>query len=73
MASRNFSIGSNIILLTLRKRFFYIFNFIQNCNPEPAKTLLCSVDISNLFTNVLLDETIEICADALYRHSLRIP
>ena len=40
---------------------------------EPAKTFLCSFDISSLFTNVPLDETIEICADALYRGHLDCP
>ena len=48
------------------KDSFTFANFIQNCNLEPAKTFLCSFDISSLFTNVPLDETIEICADALY-------
>ena len=37
---------------------------------EPAKAFLFSFDISSLFTNVPLDETIEICADALYRGHL---
>ena len=27
---------------------------------------MCSFDVSSLFTNVLLDETIEICLDKLY-------
>ena len=49
------------------KDSFTLANFIQNYNLEPAKTFLCSLDISSLFTNVPLDETIEICADALYR------
>ena len=31
---------------------------------------LCSFDISSLFTNVPLDETIGICADSLYRGNL---
>ena len=48
-------------------------NFIQNCNLEPAKSCLCSFEISSLFTNVPLDETIEICADALYRGHLDCP
>ena len=33
----------------------------------------CSFDISSLFTNVPLDEAIEICADALYRGHLDCP
>ena len=55
------------------KDSFTFANFIQNCNLEPAKTFLCSFDISSLFTNVPLDETIEICADALYRGHLDCP
>ena len=34
---------------------------------------MCSFDISSLFTNVPLDETIGICADALYRGGLDCP
>ena len=44
---------------------FTFANFIQNYKLEPAKTFLCSFDISSLFTNVPLDEIIGICADAL--------
>ena len=56
-----------------RKDSFTFVNFIQNYNPEPAKACLCSFDISSLFTNVPLDETIEICADALYQGHLDCP
>ena len=49
------------------KDSFTFANFIQNYNLEHAKAFLCPFDISSLFTNVPLDETIEICADALYR------
>ena len=55
------------------KDSFTFANFIQNCNLEPGKTFLCSFDISSLFTNVPLDETIEIGADALYRGHLDCP
>ena len=55
------------------KDSFTFANFIQNCHLEPAKTFLCYFDISSLFTNVPLDETIEICADALYRGHLDCP
>ena len=55
------------------KDSFTFANFIQNYNLEPAKAFLCSLDISSLFTNVPLDETIEICADALYRGHLDCP
>ena len=37
------------------------------------RLFLCSFDISSLFTNVPLDETIEICADALYQGHLDCP
>ena len=55
------------------KDSFTFANFIQNCNFEPAKTFLCPFDISSLFKNVPLDETIEICANALYRGHLDCP
>ena len=55
------------------KDSFTFANFIQNCNLEPANSFLCSFDISSLFTNVPLDETIEICANALYRGHLDCP
>ena len=42
-----------------------LFRVIQNCYLEPAKTYLSSSDINSLFTNVPLDETIEICDVAL--------
>ena len=52
------------------KDSFTFADFIQNCTLEHAKSFLCSFDISSLFTNVPSDETIEICADALYRGHL---
>ena len=55
------------------KDSFTFANFIQNCNLEPAESFLCSFRISILFTNVPLDETIEIYADALYRGHLDCP
>ena len=55
------------------KDSFTYANFIQNCNFEPAKAFLCSLNISSLFTNVPIGETIEICADALYRGHLDCP
>ena len=55
------------------KDSFTFANFIQNCNLEPTKAFLCPFDISSLFTNVPLDETIGICTDALYRGHLDCP
>ena len=36
----------------------------------PPSVFLCSYDVCSLFTNVPLAETIEICADALYKANL---
>ena len=52
------------------KDSFTFANFIQNCSLEQ---FLCPFDISSLFINVRLDETIEICANALYRGHLDCP
>ena len=40
---------------------------------SPSTVFLCSFDISSLFTNVSLAETIEICADALYNDDSMAP
>ena len=34
-----------------------------------SNVFMCSFDVSSLFTNVPLDETIEICSEALYSKS----
>ena len=68
MVSRNFGTGSKVILQTLHKKDSFTFaNFLHNYNFKPAKAFLCSSDLSSLFTNVSVDETIEIFASALYR------
>ena len=55
------------------KDSFTLANFIQSCNIEPAKTVLCTFDTSSLFQNVPLDETIKICVDVLCRGHLDCP
>ena len=40
---------------------------------SPSSVFLCSFDISSLFTNVPLAETIKICADALYNDDSMAP
>ena len=55
------------------KDSFTFASFIQNLKLGLSKTFLCSFDISSLFTNIPLDETIGICADALYRSDLDCP
>ena len=41
-------------------------DIIETLNLDPSSVFLCSFDISSLFSNVPLAETIQICADALY-------
>ena len=41
---------------------------MQNLDFDP-NVFMCSFDVSSLFTNVPLDETIKICSDALYDDS----
>ena len=41
---------------------------IQNLDIN-RNVFMCSFDVSSLFTNVPLDETIKICLDALYDNS----
>ena len=46
---------------------------MQNLNIDP-NVFMCSFDVSSLFTNVPLDETIKICSDAFYDDSdLQLP
>ena len=42
---------------------------VRNFTFSPSSVFLCSFDISSLFTNVPLAETIQICADALYNNN----
>ena len=48
------------------KDSFLFTKEIQQLKLKPDKSFLCSFDISSLFTNVPLAETIQICADTLY-------
>jgi len=43
---------------------------VRNFTFSPSSVFLCSFDISRLFTNVPLAETIQICADALYNNNV---
>ena len=40
---------------------------------EQTETSMCSFDVVSLFTNVPIDETIDICLNALYRSELQQP
>ena len=43
---------------------------MQQLTYDPDDCFLCSFNISNLFTNVPLAETIQICAETLYDGNL---
>ena len=45
---------------------FTFADIIKTSNLDPSSVFLCSFDISSLFTNVPLAQTIQICADTLY-------
>lgn len=46
---------------------FTFLEFIRNCSITSSDKILVSFDIVSLYTNVSLQETAQICADALYR------
>ena len=46
--------------------FFTFADIIKTSNSNPSSVFFCFFDISSLFTNVLLAETVQIYADALY-------
>ena len=46
---------------------------MQDLSTDSDQTFLCSFDISSLFTNIPLGETIQICADSLYESNLTPP
>ena len=46
---------------------------MQYLNIKGETSFICSFDISSLFTNVPLSDTIKICADALYRSEHKSP
>ena len=52
---------------------FTFVNEVRNFQFSPSSVFLCTFDISSLFTNVPLAETIEICADVLYRDDSTAP
>ena len=52
---------------------FTLVKKVRKFTFSPSSVFLCSFDISSLFTNVPLAETIEICADALYNDDSMAP
>ena len=53
-----------------------LFTFVKEVNNftfSPSSVFLCFFDISSLFTNVPLAETIQICAETLYNDFLTPP
>ena len=55
------------------KDSFTFAKTIQELTTDSDQTFLCSFDISSLFTNIPLGETIQICADSLYESNLTPP
>ena len=47
------------------------FTFVDliKSKPIPSTTHMCSLDVVSLFNNVPLEETIDICADAIYHNN----
>ena len=46
---------------------------MQQLEFNPDNSFLCSYNVSSLFTNVPLDETVQICADTFYNSQLPPP
>ena len=45
------------------------FDFAKDITKQSSKLFMASLDVDFLFTNVLLDETIEICVNKLFKFS----
>ena len=64
-------LGGNLLKWFSSHCISYLFTFVktmQNFDID-HNVFKCSFDVSNLFTNVSLDETIKICSEALYNES----
>ena len=57
-------------LLVALSELFTFVDTLHNSTLQADSVFLCSFDKSNLFTNVSLAETIDICANALYNSDL---
>ena len=64
------------ILEPITKNNFVIkdrFSFVENLKNEDSHHVMASFDVESLFTNIPLDETIEICVNKLYtRRNMKI-
>ena len=49
------------------------FNFVKDITQQSSELFVASLDIDSLFTNVPLDETIEICFNELFKSSQTVP
>ena len=45
------------------------FDFVKDITQQSSKLFMDSLDVDSLFTNVPLDETIEICFNELFKSS----
>ena len=48
------------------------FDFAKDITQQSSKLFMASLDVDSLFTNALLDETIEICVNELFKSSQRV-
>ena len=48
------------------------FDFAKDITQQSSKLFMASLDLDSLFTNVPLDETIEICVNELFQFSLTV-
>ena len=57
----------------LVKDSFEFCKVLRDFGPVQEDSFMCSFDVKSLFTNVPIDETIEICLDTLYRSDIQPP
>ena len=49
------------------------FNFAEEICKQDSNLYMGSLDVDSLFTNIPMDETIDICIDSLYKDNENIP
>ena len=81
LAQHNLAKQLSIFLEPLLKKYsarvlkdsFSFTKALKNLNLNTGNLIMCSFDIVNLFTNIPLDETIQICIDTLYHSHMKPP
>ena len=57
----------------LLKDSFEFCKVLRDFGPVQEDSFMCSFDVKSLFTNVPIEETIEICLETLYRSDIQPP